>query len=363
MARCALIASLAVLAVVAGTGRARAANVLSVEAIGVDAGEIDLVVSIDLTVDRDLTHLRFDLTLDPRFCSALDDATAIDLSGSGRALADPDDTLPIDCASGSIRIDIRDDTGAVVVPAGSGPVVDVDFGSVRTTASGTFTFTPKNVLASAGSRSVAVSAMPGTVTIRPVAVTTTTTPAGPTSTTTPGSPTSTTTPGSPTSTSSAPGPTTTSTPTPPGGAATTSTMSPTATTTTIAPGPATCGPDIDEQPSFTAVRCGLAVFVTRADAGRLPARFARVPGKVEEAIDRAEARCAAADTRAARAALRSGMRALAGFRRRLGSPAARADLPDDVRGPLAEAAAHLLFEARFLRGFLACPMQDRPGLG
>jgi len=110
------------------------------------------------------------------------------------------------------------------------------------------------------------------------------------------------------------------------------------------------------------VRCGLAVFVAHADAGRLPARLARVPGRVKEAIDRAEARCDAADTRGARAALRSAMRALMGFRHRLGSPAGR-ELPDDVREPLADAAARLLFEARYLRGFLACPMQDRPGLG
>jgi hypothetical protein len=356
MARIAVLAWVSLLAMFAVAGPARAQNVLSVEDIGVDAGEFDLVVSIDLAVDRDLTHLRFDLTFDPGFCNMLDDPTAIDLCGAGRALDDPDDTIPIDCASGSIRIDVLDDTGDVAIPAGSGPVVEVDFGSVSAGASGAFVFTPKNVLAVASARNVAVSAVPGTVAIRPVIVTTTTTPLTPTSTSfVPGS----------TSTSTIPPPvaaTTTSTTSPSGGPSITSTTGPAGSTTTIVPGPSTCGPDIDNHPSFTAVHCGLAVLVARARGVLLSARFARVPGRLEQVIDRADERCAAADTRAARAELRSAMRILVAFRRRLGSPASRIDVPDDVREPLADAAARLLFEARFLRGFLACPTQDHPGL-
>ena len=45
------------------------------------------------------------------------------------------------------------------------------------------------------------------------------------------------------------------------------------------------------------------------------------------------------------------MRAVSGLRHRLG----RARVPDDVRAGLADAAGSFLFQARFLRGFLACP--------
>src|SRR5256885_5337823 len=44
-------------------------------------------------------------TFDPGFCDQLDDPTGIELSASGRVLQDPDDTLLIDCTTGSIRID------------------------------------------------------------------------------------------------------------------------------------------------------------------------------------------------------------------------------------------------------------------
>src|SRR5215470_8704609 len=109
----------ALAAALAAPSVARAADVLSVQETTVDADEFDLVLPIELTSDQSLTHLRFDLAFDPAFCDRLDDPEGIDLSGVGRETVDPDDTIPITCSDGSIGIDVQD-SGAVVIPAGSG---------------------------------------------------------------------------------------------------------------------------------------------------------------------------------------------------------------------------------------------------
>ena len=337
-----------------GAVSARAANVLTVDDTTVDADEFDLILPIELESDRPLTHLRFDLAYDPAFCARLDDPGGIDLSGVGRATVDPDDTLDITCTDGAIRIDLFDDTGAVVLPAGIGEIVEVDFGSLVGNGAATFAFTAKNVLARAGGSNVAVSVVPGTLTIRAVTTTTTTT-APPT-----GSTTSTTVSTGGSTSSTAPSATTTST-TGPGGTATTTSVSGVTTTTSVAgvttttaspPGapPAACD-DLDARPSFTNVHCALDALATRADAAQLPTSLVAFVGRARAGVDAAEERCAQASTRRARAALRAAMRAVSGLRHRLG----RAHVGDDVRAGLADAAGNFLFEARFLRGFLACP--------
>jgi hypothetical protein len=335
-----------------GALSAHATNVLTVDDTTVDADEFDLILPIELESDRPLTHLRFDLAYDPAFCDRLDDPAGIDLSGAGRATVDPDDTIDITCTDGAIRIDMFDDTGAVVVPAGIGEIVEVDFGALVGNGAAAFAFNAKNVLARAGGSNVAVSVMPGTLTIRAVTTTTSTTspPSGSTTTTTVST-------GSTTS-STAPSATTTST-TGPGGTATTTSF-PGATTTTSAPGvtttttpsaaPARCA-DLDAHPSFTNVHCALDALATRADAAQLPPSLVAFVGRARAGVDAAEGRCAQASTRRARAALRAAMRAVSGLRHRLG----RARVPDDVRAGLADAAGSFLFQARFLRGFLACP--------
>ena len=80
-----LLATLALLGAVASS--APAANVLSVTDTTVDAGEVDLVLTIALASDRDLTHLRFDLEYDPAFCARLDDPDVIDLTSVGHNLS------------------------------------------------------------------------------------------------------------------------------------------------------------------------------------------------------------------------------------------------------------------------------------
>ena len=334
-----------------GALSARAANVLTVDDTTVDADEFDLILPIELESDQPLTRLRFDLAYDPAFCDRLDDPEGIDLSGVGRATVDPDDTITITCTDGAIRIDLRDNTGAVVIPAGIGEIVEVDFGALVGNGAAAFEFTAKNVVAQAGSRNVAVSVVPGTLTIRAVTTTTTTSP--PT-----GSTTSTTVSTGSSTSSTAPAATTTST-TGPGGTATT-TSSLRVTTTTSVPGvtttttpsaaPARCA-NPDARPSFTNVHCALDALAAQADAAQLPTSLRAFVGRARAGVDTAEARCAQASTRRARAALRAAMRAVSGFRHRL----ARGHVPDDVRAGLADAAGNFLFEARFLRGFLACP--------
>src|SRR5579862_4354226 len=327
----------------------RAANVLTVDDATVDADEFDLVLPIELESDHPLTRLRFDLAYDPAFCDRLDDPEGIDLSGAGRATVDPDDTIDITCTDGAIRIDMSDPTGAVVIPAGSGEIVEVDFGALVGNAAATFTFTAKNVLARAGGSDVAVSVMPGTLTIRAVTTTTTTSPpTGSTTTTTvsTGGSTSSTAPSATTTSTTGPGGTATTTSFP--GATTTTSVPGVTTTTTPGAAPAPCDV-VDARPSFTNVRCALDAFAQRAAAAQLPTSLAAFVDRARAGVDTAEARCAQASTRRARAALRVAMRAVSGLRHRLG----RAHVADDVRAGLADAAGSFLFEARFLRGFLA----------
>ena len=99
------------------------------------------------------------------------------------------------------------------------------------------------------------------------------------------------------------------------------------------------------------MRCALDALATGADAAQLPTGLAAFVARARAGVDTAEARCAQASTRRARAALRAAMRAVGGLRHRLG----RAHVTDDARAGLADAAESFLFEARFLRGFLACP--------
>jgi hypothetical protein len=337
---------LAAALVLFGALSARAASVLTVDDTTVDADEFDLVLPIELESDRPLTRLRFDLAYDPAFCDRLDDPEGIELSGVGRATVDPDDTIDITCTDGTIRIDLTDDTGAVVVPAGIGEIVEVDFGALVGNGAAAFAFTAKNVLARAGGSNVAVSVVPGTLTIRAVTTTTSTTspPSGSTTTTTvsPGSSTSSTA----VATTSTTGPTTTSL----AGATTTTSVAGVTTTTTPGVAPARCA-DLDARPSFTNVRCALDALATGADAAQLPTALAAFVTRARAGVDTAEARCVQASTRRARAALRAAMRAVSGLRHRLG----RAHVTDDARAGLSDAAQSFLFEARFLRGFLACP--------
>jgi hypothetical protein len=326
-----------------------AADLLSVTETTVEAGEFDLVLPIELESSEDLTRLRFDLTFDPSFCARLEDPTAIDLStDAGRANDDPDDSIDPVCESGTIRIDIRDTTD-VAIPAGNGEIVEVDFGSVRADAVGTFVFTPAHVVARSGGRDVSIAVAPGTLTIERVSTTTTTTTVpGATTTTGPGVTTTTVTG------STVPGATTTTTTGPPApGTSTTTTPSPGGTTTTLPGMPAGCD-DGDGKPTFAELRCRMDGVVADGHAavgtGRLPASLGRLLDRTSGTLDRADARCRGGNTRRARASLRIVARGLAAFQRRLGTLAG-----DPAVAALRDAAADAAYAARFVRGFLACP--------
>jgi hypothetical protein len=279
----------------------------------------------------------------------LEDPTAIDLTSAGRANDDPDDSVDPVCESGAIRIDIQDPTGDVAIPAGSGEIVEVDLGSVRADAAGTFVFTPANVLARSGGRSVSITVASGTLTIEPASTTTTTT-------TVPGA-TTTTGPGVTTTTvagSTLPGATTTTTSGPPAsGTSTTTTPSPGGTSTTAPGAPAGCE-DGDGKPTLAELRCEMDELVAgghaAVGAGRLPAWLARLLDRTSAALGRGEARCRDGSTRRARASLRIVVHDLGGFHRRLGALAG-----DPAVAALRDGTARTAYAARFVRGFLACP--------
>ena len=160
----ALVVGAAALLALAST--ARAANVLSIGDVVVPAGETLVDIPINLDVTQNLTRLRFRVKFDPGFCNALDDPTDIEITSDGRNLTDPEDVEHV-CSSGTLDVDIIDDTGAI--DAGTGLILTLEIGDVRLDGRGSFTLTPTNVVARAGGAQVPVTAEAGTFTVTPVA--------------------------------------------------------------------------------------------------------------------------------------------------------------------------------------------------
>src|SRR5690242_12754124 len=118
------------------------ANVLSVRDTGALAGDADVVIPIDLTVDQDLTGaFSFDVNFDPNLCNQLVDPSAIVVRKAGRQTLDPAEN-PIVCSDGKITIAVFDLTGGTVVPQGSGEVFEIDLGALTAAASGAFVLSP-----------------------------------------------------------------------------------------------------------------------------------------------------------------------------------------------------------------------------
>lgn len=209
-----------------------AQNVLSVGNVDASPGARGVVIPISLTIDQDLTLLRFDVTFDALFCDKLANPADIRVRKAGRTVKAPEEQ-PITCSSRVIPIAVLDLIGGTVIPMGSGVVFEVEV-DLKPDASGSFDFTPANIVARRGPLTLAVAADGGTLIIGGPTPTPTATAAPtptPTVTVTP-TPTSTATPtptvaATPTPTATAtPIPTVTATPTP------TATVAPTPTPTT-----------------------------------------------------------------------------------------------------------------------------------
>jgi hypothetical protein len=142
---------------------ARARNVLSIESIVVPAGETLVEIPIDLDVDQNLTRLRFDVTFDPAFCNALQDPTDLAVTSDGRNLTDPEDVEYV-CSDGVLDVDVFDDTGAI--DAGMGLILVIEIGDLKVDARGSFKFTPRNILARAGTQDVPVTGAAGVLIVR-----------------------------------------------------------------------------------------------------------------------------------------------------------------------------------------------------
>jgi hypothetical protein len=158
-----VVAAAALLALVA---TARAANVLSIGDVVVEAGATLVEIPIGLDVTQGLTRLRFHVRFDPDFCRVLDDPTEIEIVSDGRNLTDPEDTEHV-CASGMLDVDVIDDEGAI--DAGTGPILTLEIGDVRLDGRGTFTLTPTNIVARAGGGEVPIEGAGGRFTVTPVA--------------------------------------------------------------------------------------------------------------------------------------------------------------------------------------------------
>src|SRR5689334_21809888 len=88
---------LPILAALPATGWGQS-NVLSVQDTPAVAGDADVVIPIDLTVDQDLTGaFSFDVNFDPNLCNQLADPSGITVRKAGRPTLDPADN-PIVCS-------------------------------------------------------------------------------------------------------------------------------------------------------------------------------------------------------------------------------------------------------------------------
>jgi hypothetical protein len=303
-------------------------SALSVPDVEVVAGTSHLVLPIGLDTDIDLTGLHFELSFDTSFCDALKNPDGITVSAVGRSSVEPA-AMDVMCEVGRIIVDMRDETGEVVIPAGEGPIVEFDLGALRKTASGSFILTPTNVVTQPA---LSLSVDAGILSITALATTTTSS-----STTLP--------PTTVTTSTTHPSATTTSTVVPQPG--------PSTTTTTVPTGPC---PLVF---TLAAVGCRLAALTTvvqrEVDSGRLSPRFLIPLARARDAHSRAVGRCAAGDRSRARIQLRSVRRTLIGFRHRLGTLTARRRILAEVRQPLRTTAADLLLDLRGLVRVLACP--------
>src|SRR5689334_25265433 len=113
---------LPILAALPATGWGQS-NVLSVQDTPAVAGDADVVIPIDLTVDQDLTGaFSFDVTFDPTLCNQLSNPNGIVVRKAGRQTVDPAENS-ITCSNGKITIAVFDLTGGTVIPQGSGEAV------------------------------------------------------------------------------------------------------------------------------------------------------------------------------------------------------------------------------------------------
>jgi hypothetical protein len=130
-----LLSALAWLASHAPVGAQATPLGLSISSRQVASNE-HLIVPVELASAERLTLLALDFVYWPAdaLCSALVDPNAITLRGAGRTAA-PSQENYIHCELGRIRVVFFDLIGDTVIPAGTGPIFEIDFGAVRPGAS------------------------------------------------------------------------------------------------------------------------------------------------------------------------------------------------------------------------------------
>lgn len=145
---------------------ASAQNVL---AVGIGAavrpGASTVVIPITLASVEELTLLRFDLAFSPTLCAQLVDPEGIIVRRAGRTTT-PTEEEPVGCQAGAIRVGVLNLDGNAVIPAGTGAVIELALGGLRSGATGTFPLTLQGLVAHRGPRSVALSPSGGDLTIR-----------------------------------------------------------------------------------------------------------------------------------------------------------------------------------------------------
>ena len=163
---------------------ALAQNVISVPGASASPGAAPVTMTVDLTVDRNLSLLSADIEFDPTLCGAIAERGAnatIDgvVVGSDESIAAGKDIIvratnrlaqPLqedlfDCADGRIPLRVFDLSGTPVVTDGTGAIATIEF-DLRGDASQTdHSLTPTNVSAKLGPLNVAVTPQAGRLTI------------------------------------------------------------------------------------------------------------------------------------------------------------------------------------------------------
>lgn len=161
---------------------ASAQNVLSVQDTMAAPGTTGVKIPINLTVDRNLTSLVFDITFDTSLCAVIADHGDGEITG---VVVGADDTIAVGkdivvrrtslvkqplqeqlftCSDGKIRIAALDLSGNPVILAGSGQIATIEL-DLRNPATGNFPLTPANIQARLGPLSVSIQPQAGTLKI------------------------------------------------------------------------------------------------------------------------------------------------------------------------------------------------------
>lgn len=160
-----------------------AQNVLSVGSVSVSPGA-SVVIPINLTVDQNLTLLRFDVTFPSALCAMIADKNTdgvidgVVVGSDGSIAADKDIVVKraarvtkdseeevFQCSGGKISIAVFDLSGSSVVPSGSGGIFAIEFNLKSGIPAGSFTLTPANVQAKRGPLVVSAQTQSGDIVI------------------------------------------------------------------------------------------------------------------------------------------------------------------------------------------------------